>query len=466
MGCGEQVICLTLFICLAVAVLSTVSLFYLTAIVYVPVQKELEAGWKPEPVRCTTILNEMVDCATTDWISCYEWCISDPGGACNRVWVSVRENGTDVELQKCSKVFDYTCPTLADPPANETLTCKDIDNYQCANLTELYVCLDGICTNITHVYDCTFNTTDVVYDCRNRKNCVDMTGPVYCQNGICTLLEEPWECDRKCDGLVLSEEDRNVVVLFGDRLVSAFCEVGFDAEGDYVWDNSYTSDRYSLFISCSDLQVNELSGTINASDCINGSALPRHIVPPVTNYTELHKLYQENGYSNKLDPTNGKIPFDVDTNLIPKTRLKINDQGCVNTLREECKAWTAVHSRDGANSTARARFPCFVMRNNTDYVVTRHSVAEIEKYLLFMLTIPLSLWCASCFCIMLFSCCIKIDDMGHFRISSQVKVKEKPQSRPRSAWDEPVKKDKRKQQQQRANFDTEEEEERLMESRM
>ena len=147
-----------------------------------------------------------------------------------------------------------------------------------------------------------------------------------------------------------------------------------------MWDNSYTSDRYSLFISCSDLQVrdticraqslsqsvtttlsvnelsgtinasdfyinsslqsitipgkaqlqcvqctciflqgtfgtkytlqvNELSGTINASDCINGSALPRHIVPPVTNYTELHKLYQEVTFLYSVRATGLPSPY-------------------------------------------------------------------------------------------------------------------------------------------------------------
>ena len=58
MGYGERAICLSLFVCLAVAVFSTVSLIYLTSIVYVPVQNELEAGFVPEPVMCTSTLAE------------------------------------------------------------------------------------------------------------------------------------------------------------------------------------------------------------------------------------------------------------------------------------------------------------------------------------------------------------------------------------------------------------------------
>ena len=37
------------------AVFTTVGLIYLTAIVYNPVKKELEAGFMPDPVMCTSI---------------------------------------------------------------------------------------------------------------------------------------------------------------------------------------------------------------------------------------------------------------------------------------------------------------------------------------------------------------------------------------------------------------------------
>ena len=37
------------------AVFTTVGLIYLTAILYNPVKKELEAGFMPDPVMCTSI---------------------------------------------------------------------------------------------------------------------------------------------------------------------------------------------------------------------------------------------------------------------------------------------------------------------------------------------------------------------------------------------------------------------------
>ena len=103
MGFGERAICFTLFICLAVAVFTTVALIYLTSIVYLPVKYELEAGFIPEPVMCTSIQAGRVDCGEP-WLSCYEWCISDPGGNCTQIWAEVRQNGTDANFFECSNV--------------------------------------------------------------------------------------------------------------------------------------------------------------------------------------------------------------------------------------------------------------------------------------------------------------------------------------------------------------------------
>ena len=74
-----------------------------------------------------------------------------------------------------------------------------------------------------------------------------------------------------------------------------------------------------------------------------------------------------------------------------------------------------------------------MMNNNTDFVVLRHDVGMIEVCILYlpfllipvvcdqellviMLTIPLAIWSASCCCVVFISCCIKIDDWGHFRV--------------------------------------------------
>ena len=46
----------------------------------------------------------------------------------------------------------------------------------------------------------------------------------------------------------------------------------------------------------------------------------------------------------------------------------------------------------------------------------RHNVETLEQLFLLMLAVPLALWSASCCCVVFISCCIKIDDWGHFRV--------------------------------------------------
>ena len=50
-------------------------------------------------------------------------------------------------------------------------------------------------------------------------------------------------------------------------------------------------------------------------------------------------------------------------------RLKINIQGCVNTLSEECKAFYHEYGRDGRNYTWRASYPCYYDPYDSDFVV-------------------------------------------------------------------------------------------------
>ena len=52
-------------------------LIYLTSIVYIPIKRELSAGFETDPVMCTSVLAEKVAC--TKNISCFEWCMADPG---------------------------------------------------------------------------------------------------------------------------------------------------------------------------------------------------------------------------------------------------------------------------------------------------------------------------------------------------------------------------------------------------
>ena len=122
-----------------------------------------------------------------------------------------------------------------------------------------------------------------------------------------------------------------------------------------VWDTDYT-DTHVLVSSCTNVTVDTSSSNIIARDCINGSVFPWDQLPSVTNLTNLENIVMSQGYDNKLDPTNTTFPFDIDIIIIKKAELKINHEGCVNTLRQECKYWIGNHSRDGRNYTAKDRY--------------------------------------------------------------------------------------------------------------
>ena len=51
--------------------------------------------------------------------------------------------------------------------------------------------------------------------------------------------------------------------------------------------------------------------------------LPWARVPRLTNLTSLQQLMAAEGYSNKLDPTNTTLPFDVDIRIMERTKLKV-----------------------------------------------------------------------------------------------------------------------------------------------
>ena len=61
--------------------------------------------------------------------------------------------------------------------------------------------------------------------------------------------------------------------------------------------------------------------------------LPWARVPRVTNLTSLQQLMAAEGYSNKLDPTNTTLPFDVDIRIMERTKLKVATSAPKSSIR-------------------------------------------------------------------------------------------------------------------------------------
>lgn len=60
-----------------------------------------------------------------------------------------------------------------------------------------------------------------------------------------------------------------------------------------------------------------------------------------------------------LDKTNQFVPAQSNLTIYNNSRLYINLEGCVNTLKGECMDFLQSHGGDGKNQTAQSRYPCF-----------------------------------------------------------------------------------------------------------
>lgn len=97
----------------------------------------------------------------------------------------------------------------------------------------------------------------------------------------------------------------------------------------------------------------------STEDCVNGTLLSEITVPqPSVNFTSFLKIY-EKSLQYPADPTNAYVPAQQSLTIYNSSRLYINLERCVNTLRGECRQFQLTHGRDGDNQTAQSRYPCY-----------------------------------------------------------------------------------------------------------
>ena len=68
--------------------------------------------------------------------------------------------------------------------------------------------------------------------------------------------------------------------------------------------------------------------------------------------------------------------------------MKINIEGCVNTLSKECEAFYYNYGKDGRNYTARAVYPCFYDPDDSTFVVVNFDPDQTLVILIFFIAIP------------------------------------------------------------------------------
>lgn len=94
-------------LCQLTVVLSLVAFIYLSVAIYIPSYRAFNAGFDPTPVMCQTVETTMIN--NCSWASCGEWCLTKTTGFCPQIQVTVRRNGTNLEMKNCSRLNTYAC---------------------------------------------------------------------------------------------------------------------------------------------------------------------------------------------------------------------------------------------------------------------------------------------------------------------------------------------------------------------
>ena len=329
---------------------------------------------------------------------------------------SVRSNGTNINLEECTDVVDKTCSSLD----MNSINCKD--DHQCNQLEKLFRCENGRCWNITSAYSCQWDPKEVEppVNCEKKRNCVELEGKYSCERGWCSRVGH-WKCERRC--LNIPTRGKNVLLMAGDRMIMGNCRRAVDSSsGDTVWSADDYPDR-SLVASCTTLLSHSSSGglyeeAVSATDCVNGTLLPKSTFERLNNHSSLHKAFHVLGPYHKLDTVGmGWIPYEEDIMIFNKSRLMINHEGCVNTLQEECSAFYKKTGNDGRNNTARSRFPCFYAPSDPQFVFARYDPLETRWLFFVGFMVPASLFIVSCGVLFTCSRILNVDNRGKMNLN-------------------------------------------------
>ncbi|XP_067013562.2 uncharacterized protein Teh3 [Anabrus simplex] len=398
-------ICGTICMCQMTAVLSSVALVYLTVAVYMPTLRAFQSGISDIPAMCTTTRSWHRDAC--DWGTCGEWCLSKSSGACTQVYVNLRNNGSNLLFANCTHTTNKTCYGIDQENAKKARCIVD----ECRNLTGTFNCTNGECINITDAFECVFKESGPPLKCSGRRGkitCIAMEGLQNCNRGTCERIHTPYNCERRC--LDIPTRNKNVIVVSGDRVYLSQCHSAIDLK---TMTDVWTEDQNNILMASCYTVTNTSSGLF-ASDCINGTILDdRQHFGDQANFTYLNYVSVTN--THLLDPERVVAPPEHDLLIANESHLFINMEGCVNTLRDECKEFLREYGKDGTDHNARARFPCFFASHDTSKVVARFDLEGTYNHFLVASIIPSVLFVVSCFMLVFCQKTVEVGDDAKMR---------------------------------------------------
>lgn len=404
-------ICGTICICQLTLILSTVAIVYLTVAIYVPSTRAMQSGISETPVMCTT--TRAVTVESCDWGSCGEWCLSKTSGSCMQIYVNLRRNGSNLLLANCTNIAQKFCYGKDQENAKRNRCIAD----ECKNLTGTFNCTMGMCIDITDSFECIYKDTDPPLKCSGRRGkitCIDLNGLYSCNRGTCERIRTPYNCDRQCGDI--PTRNKNVIMLSGDEVYLSQCQRCIDQDtGEEVW-----SEAQDNIVMASCHTILNTSRGLEAVDCVNGSLLANNILSDMTNFTFLSYLSVFN--TVPLDERQIVAPPEPELLIANESRLLINLEGCVNTLRDECKEFLKIYGKDGTDHNARARFPCFFSTDNPAIVVARFDLATTTKQFFIASVLPSVLFVVSCLTLILCQRTVVVGDDARMRFQGCTKT--------------------------------------------
>lgn len=449
----DKRICTTICICQMCLVFSCVAIVYLSVAVYMPTLRayRLEID---DPVMCTTI---RVD-EGSNHSSCSEWCLSKgSGGSKNRqIYVHLRENGSEIIFDECINHDIYSCQPINFESMDRRLirNCrtKTIAKYdentkknkllktnECSDLTGLFHCFDGVCYDVSDKLDCnSHNETLMRLTCgqtqqskikgervKNLINyeCGEIHGVFNCEHGNCSKTDYS-NCGHDCG--VINIDSKNVVIMSDDQVLVMKCSTAKvkknDSKTELIW-NSEDDDNDFLMVSClsynmTNFNVREYRGirkSIEAIDCIEGVSLnyDYHLnatsLNATMNYMNLSQFY------NNLTKNISISPFVSNLTINKETKLMINLEGCVNTLRDECKEFYKLYSSNGSDHNAVSRFNCYYSKHDNSTAFLHFNLETETRNFIFAFFIPSIVLVISCFILVLSQKIIIVGDDSKMR---------------------------------------------------
>lgn len=207
-------------------------------------------------------------------------------------------------------------------------------------------------------------------------------------------------------------KEKNSVIFSGEKVIIADCSARSTSDVSRL--NSKIPGQNTLFVSCSNVTIDEEASSIVTRDCVNGTWFPDNFNGGTTNYSYMSLIYGQ----LREDPAfrASEVSYEQDITIFNQTKLKINIEGCVNTLAEECKAFYDEYGRDGRNYTARAIYPCWYDPAEPDFVVIKFDPDKTLMLLIFFAAIPGGILTFSCLYMCGCSRFIFVGEDGHMRL--------------------------------------------------